>query len=162
MDRGRIEFAQALCNRNTLILLPGLTRMDPHALAGILLFSFALGLVHAFDADHVVFSFRVDLDEKVASPQRELLLVSGRPIGVRKVDQYTVEFELAAPYSVAERIFDSVAMLPRHLLERAYNEGRLTEVWNLATPASQIAGLGPFRFREHVGGQRLVLDRNSY
>lgn len=115
-----------------------------------------------FDADDVVFSFRVYMDEKIGSPQRDLLLVGGQPITVRKVDQYTVEFGLAAPYSVAERIFDSVAMLPRHLLEGAYNEGRLAEAWNLATPASQVAGLGPFRFREHVGGQRVVLERNPY
>jgi peptide/nickel transport system substrate-binding protein len=115
-----------------------------------------------FDADDVVFSFRVYLDEKIASPQRDLLLVGGQPIAVRKVDQYTVEFGLAAPYSVAERIFDSLAMLPRHLLERAYTEGRLAEAWSLATPASEIAGLGPFRFREHVGGQRVVLERNPY
>ena len=115
-----------------------------------------------FDADDVVFSFRVYLDEKIASPQRDLLVVGGQPITVRKVDQYTVEFGLAAPYSVAERIFDSLAMLPRHLLERAYAEGRLAEAWTLATPASQIAGLGPFRFREHVGGQRVVLERNPY
>jgi peptide/nickel transport system substrate-binding protein len=117
---------------------------------------------HPFDADDVLFSFKVYLDEKVASPQRELLLPGGRPIAVRKVDQYTVEFDLAAPYSVAERIFDSVAILPRHLLERAYTEGRLAEAWTLATPASQMAGLGPFRFREHVGGQRVVLERNPY
>ena len=115
-----------------------------------------------FDADDVVFSFRVYLDEKVASPQRDLLLVGGQPITVRKIDQLTVEFGLAAPYSVADRIFDSVAMLPQHLLERAYMEGRLTEAWSLATPPSQIAGLGPFRFREHVGGQRVVLERNPY
>jgi peptide/nickel transport system substrate-binding protein len=115
-----------------------------------------------FDADDVVFSFRVYLDEKIGSPQRDLLLVGGRPITVRKVDQYTVEFGLAAPYSVAERIFDSIAMLPQHLLERPYAEGRLAEVWSLATPPSQIAGLGPFRFREHVGGQRVVLERNPY
>jgi peptide/nickel transport system substrate-binding protein len=117
---------------------------------------------HPFDADDVLFSFRVYLDEKIASPQRDLLLVGGQPIAVRKVDQYTVEFGLAAPYSVAERIFDSVAMLPRHLLERAYTEGRLAEAWTLAAPSSEVAGLGPFRFREHVGGQRVVLERNPY
>jgi peptide/nickel transport system substrate-binding protein len=115
-----------------------------------------------FDADDVVFSFRVYLDEKIGSPQRDLLVVGGEPIRVRKVDQHTVEFGLAAPYSVAERIFDSLAMLPRHLLERAYAEGRLAESWSLSTPASQIAGLGPFRFREHVGGQRVVLERNPH
>jgi peptide/nickel transport system substrate-binding protein len=117
---------------------------------------------NGFDADDVVFSFRVYLDEKIASPQRDLLIVGGQPITVRKIDQYSVEFGLGASYSVAERIFDSLAMLPQHLLEKAYAEGRLAEAWNLATPASQIAGLGPFRFREHVGGQRIVLERNPY
>ena len=34
---------------------------------------------HAFDADDVVFSFQVYLDEKVASPQRDLLIVGGPP-----------------------------------------------------------------------------------
>src|SRR6185369_3130691 len=43
-----------------------------------------------FDADDVVFSFRVYLDEKVGSPQRDLLIVADKPIAVRKIDQYTV------------------------------------------------------------------------
>jgi peptide/nickel transport system substrate-binding protein len=117
---------------------------------------------HPFDADDVVFSFRVYLDEKVASPQRELLLVGGQPIAVRKIDQYTVQFDLAAPYAVPDRLFDSLAMLPRHLLEQAYMEGRIAEAWSLSTPPRQVAGLGPFRLREYVGGQRVVLERNPY
>jgi peptide/nickel transport system substrate-binding protein len=117
---------------------------------------------HSFDADDVVFSFRVYLDEKARSPQRDLLIVGGQPIGVRKVDQYTVQFDLAEPYAAAERLFDSVAMLPRHLLEAAQSEGRLAEAWGLTTPSGQMAGLGPFRFKEHVPGQRIVLERNPY
>ena len=116
----------------------------------------------AFDADDVVFSFQVYLDEKVASPQRDLLIVGGKPIAVTKLDQYSVQVDVAEPYSTAERLFDSVAMLPRHLLEQAYLEGRLVEAWTLRTPASAMAGLGPFRFAEHVPGQRLVLERNPY
>lgn len=115
-----------------------------------------------FDADDVVFSFHVYLDEKVASPQRDLLIVGGRPIVVRKIDQHTVDVELAEPYATAERLFDSVAILPRHLLEKAYAEGRLAEAWALGTPPDAFAGLGPFRFREHVPGQRLVLERNPF
>ena len=114
----------------------------------------------AFDADDVVFSFQVYLDEKVASPQRDSLIVGGKPIAVTKLDQYSVQVDVAEPYSSAERLFDSVAMLPRHLLEQPYKEGRLVEAWGLRTPAAAMAGLGPFRFAEHVPGDRLVLERN--
>ena len=115
-----------------------------------------------FDADDVLFSFRVYLDEKVGSPQRDLLIVGEKPIAVRKVDRYTVDVELAAPYAVGERLFDSVAMLPRHLLETPYNEGRLTQTWAVGAPPDTLAGLGPFRFREYVPGQRITLERNPF
>jgi peptide/nickel transport system substrate-binding protein len=116
----------------------------------------------SFDADDVLFSFQVYLDEKVASPQRDLLIVAGEPIAVRKLDQFTVQVDMKEPYAVAERLFDSIAMLPRHVLETAYREGRLTESWGLGTAAQGFAGLGPFRFKEHVPGQRIILERNPF
>src|SRR6516225_5225108 len=97
-----------------------------------------------FDADDVIFSFQVYLDEKLHPPQRDLLVVGDAPIGVRKLDAYTLQFRLAKPYAAAERLFDSVAILPRHLLEKPYREGMLDKAWGLTTPADQIAGLGPF------------------
>jgi len=117
---------------------------------------------HPFDADDVVFSFQVYLDEKVHSVQRDLLLIDGKPIGVAKLDPYTVQFELPKAYAAAERLFDSVAMLPRHLLEQPYKEGRLASAWGLDVPVSAIAGLGPFRLKEYVAGQRVVLERNPF
>ena len=81
---------------------------------------------------------------------------------MRKLDQQTVQFDLSEPYAAAERLFDSVAMLPRHLLEQPYEEGRLAETWGLATAAAAIAGLGPFRFKQYVPGERLVLERNPF
>src|SRR5271169_3169290 len=117
---------------------------------------------HPFDADDVVFSFQLYLDEKVHSVQRDLLVTDGKPIGVSKLDQYTVQFELPRPYAAAERLFDSVAMLPRHLLEQPYKEGKLASAWGLDVPVSAIAGLGPFRLKEYVAGQRVVLERNPF
>lgn len=117
---------------------------------------------HPVDADDVVFSFRVYLDENVHSPQRDLLVVGGKPIALRRVDAYTLIFQLAQPYAAAERLFDSIAILPKHLLEAAYKEGKLAQAWTLATPAQQIAGLGPFRLKEYVAGERLTLERNPY
>jgi len=115
-----------------------------------------------FDADDVVFSFQVYLDEKVHSPQRDLLVVGGKPIEVQKIDQYTVRFTLAQPYAAAERIFDGLAMMPRHLLEKPYKEGQFAQAWTLTTPPAQIAGMGPFRVKEYVPGQKIVLERNPY
>jgi peptide/nickel transport system substrate-binding protein len=115
-----------------------------------------------FDADDVVFSFQVYLDEKVHSPQRDLLVVGGKPVEVQKIDQYTVRFTLAQPYAAAERLFDSLAIMPRHLLEQPDKDGKFAQIWALTTPPAEIAGMGPFRLKEYVPGQKIVLERNPY
>lgn len=117
---------------------------------------------HPLDADDVLFSFQVYLDEQTNSPQRDLLIVGGKPIRVEKLDAGALRFELAQPYAAAERLFDSIAILPRNLLETAYREGRFSQAWGLTTPRGQLAGMGPFRMKEYVPGERLVLERNPY
>jgi peptide/nickel transport system substrate-binding protein len=117
---------------------------------------------HAFDADDVLFTFALYLDEKVNTPQRNLWVFDGKPVVVRKLSSHRILFEMPKVNAVGERIFDSVPILPRHLLEKAYREGKLREVWGLRTPPAEIAGLGPFRLKEFVSGQRLVLERNPY
>lgn len=113
-------------------------------------------------ADDVVFTFEVYLDEKVHSPQRDLLVVGGKPITAQKIDGQTVRFELAQPYAAAERLFDSLAILPKHLLESAYRDGTFSQAWGLSAQAAQLAGLGPFRLKQYVPGERIVLERNPY
>jgi peptide/nickel transport system substrate-binding protein len=117
---------------------------------------------HPFDADDVVFSFQVYMDEAVDSPQRDLLIIDGTPIAVTKLDQYTVRFALPRAYAAAERLFDGLAMLPKHLLEKPYREGHFLQAWSLNVQAAEIAGLGPFRLKQYTPGQRIVLERNPY
>lgn len=114
------------------------------------------------DADDVVFTFSVYLDKSVNAPQRDLLVVEGKPISVRKVDAFTVRFELAAPYAAAERLFDGIPILPRRRLSKAYEEGTIARAWGTDTAPDQIAGLGPFRLRAYVPGERVVLEKNPY
>ncbi len=114
------------------------------------------------DADDVVFTFQVYLDEAVHSPQRDLLVVGGQPITVEKLDSVRVRFRLAQPYAAAERIFDSLAILPRHLLEKPWHEGKLAEAWSLNVAPTAIAGMGPFRLKEYVPGEKIVLEKNPY
>jgi len=117
---------------------------------------------HPFDADDVLFSFEVYLDEKVAAPRRDLLVIGGKPIRVSKEGPFRVTFELAEPYGAGERIFDQVAILPRHLLEKPYREGQWARVWGPGTSPGEIAGLGPFRLKAYVPGERILLERNPY
>lgn len=132
--------------RYTLVLRRGLNFSDGHPL----------------DVDDVLFTFRVYLDENVHASQRDLLVFDGKPLKVRKVDSQTILFELPKPYGVAERLFDGLAILPRHLLEKPYEEGKIGQLGALTMPPNQWAGLGPFRLKEYVAGERLVLERNPY
>ena len=113
-------------------------------------------------ADDVLFSFEVYLDERVHAPQRDLLIIDDQPIVVRKIDSETILFELSKPYGPGVRLFDSFAILPRHLLEAAYRKGTLDQAWTTASQPSDIAGAGPFRLKQYVPGQKLVLERNSF
>jgi peptide/nickel transport system substrate-binding protein len=114
------------------------------------------------DTDDVVFTMRAYLDENVHATQRDLLIVGGKPITVRKLDASTVVFQLAKPYGAGERLFDGLAILPRHLLEKSYLEGKLAQSGTLSTPANQWAGAGPYRLKEYIPGQKLVLERNPF
>jgi len=113
-------------------------------------------------ADDVVFTFQVYLDEKIHSPQRDLLVIGGKPLTVEKLDAETVRFALAQPYAAAERLFDSLAILPKHLLEGAYRDGTFSLAWGLSAAPAQMAGLGPFRLKQYVPGERITLERNPY
>ena len=117
---------------------------------------------HPVDAEDVLFTFRVYLDEAVHAPQRDLLIVDGKPIEVRKVDARHLLFKLAKPYGAGDRLFDGLAILPRHLLEKPYQEGKLVQSGSLSAAASQWAGLGPFRIKQYVAGQQIVLERNPF
>ena len=154
-------------NRTTQLTEPALARswkISPDGLAYTLVLRQGIKFSDGqpLDADDVLFTFRVYLDENVHAPQRDFLIVGGKPIVVRKVDARTVVFQLAKSYGVGERLFDGLAILPRHLLEKPYQEGKLGQIGSLATAADQWAGLGPFRLKEYVSGQRLVLERNPY
>lgn len=115
-----------------------------------------------FTADDVVFSFALYLDEKLHSPQRDLLVIDDKPIVVKKLGDYSVEFDLAKPYGPAERLFDGLAILPSHLLEKPYHDGKLQQSWGTTARPEEFAGLGPFKLSSYVPGQQMILERNPY
>ena len=115
-----------------------------------------------FDADDVVFTFQVHLDEQVASAQRDLLMPQGSRVEVEKIDSHTVRVRLGKALAAGDRLFDWIAVLPEHLLRSAYESGTLDRVWGIGTSPDEIAGLGPFRLKEFRPGDRVILERNPH
>jgi peptide/nickel transport system substrate-binding protein len=110
-------------------------------------------------ADDVVFSAMVHADREVNSNSLSSFYLDGEPIVWSKIDDYTVQVDFPQIYALA--LIQGWPIAPKHIFEQAYNEGRVTELWSLDTPVSQLISGGPFVISEYVPGERVVLTRNE-
>jgi peptide/nickel transport system substrate-binding protein len=117
---------------------------------------------HPLTADDVVFTFQVIYDPRIPSSVADILKVGGQRIRVEKVDDRTTRFTFPEATAAALRLFDAVYVLPRHILEPIYREGKFEAGWGLSTPPEQVVTPGPFRLQGYEPGQRTVLVRNPY
>ena len=115
-----------------------------------------------FTSDDVAFSLAAVYDDKTASPLKQGLEVSGKPLQVATLDPLTFVITFPSPFAVGLRILDSLPILPRHKLGAALTAGTFASAWGLDTPLTEIAGLGPFVLNEFVRGQRAVYTRNPH
>lgn len=115
-----------------------------------------------FTADDVVFTFNeVYYNDSIPSSTRDILTIKGKKIKVKKVDDYTVRFTLPEPFAPFLNAL-SVAILPKHRLEKYVREGTFNTAWNVNTDPREIVGTGPWVIKEYVKGQRVVYERNPY
>ena len=115
-----------------------------------------------FTSADVLFSFKAVYDPKTASPLGDAMRVGGRPLQVSAPTPSTVVIRFPSPFAPGLRLLDNLPILPRHLLQKALDQGTLASAWGPATPPSQMAGLGPFVLSEYQPGQRLVFTRNPH
>lgn len=113
-------------------------------------------------ADDVVFTFQIINDPKVNTVASDSFNFQGQRVRVEKIDATTVAFTFPIAQAAVVRLFDGVPILPRHVLEAPYRSGRIDQTFTLSTPPDQIVGLGPFRLKSYLAGQRVVLQRNDY
>jgi peptide/nickel transport system substrate-binding protein len=113
-------------------------------------------------AEDVEFTFRALYEPSSASPLADTARIDGRPFEVEVVDERAVAFVLPRRTAVVERVFDSLGILPSHLLEGSLERKSFSADTGLGAPVGSVVGLGPFRLAEHVPGQRIVLDRNPH
>lgn len=113
-------------------------------------------------ADDVVFTFKAIYDPRVVSPVRDIALIDGKPMRVEKVDDTTVRFTLPGPYGPFPFLMASISVLPQHTMEKSLDDGTFSSSYGVNTPPDQVVCSGPFRIKEFVSGERLILERNPY
>jgi peptide/nickel transport system substrate-binding protein len=111
-------------------------------------------------ADDVAFSLAAAYDP--ASTISDSLHVLGKRLQATVVDALTVEITFPSPFGPGLRVLDDLRILPRHKLEGALKSGKFASEWSVATPVTDIVGLGPFVIADYRPGERMVFSRNPY
>jgi len=109
-------------------------------------------------ADDVIFSAKVHADKKVGSNSIKSFEVDGKPIVWTKIDDYTVQADFPKPFAPA--LIQGWSIVPKHVFEKAYKEGKVTEVWGVGTDPAKLVSGGPFMLDKYVQGERVILKRN--
>ena len=106
-----------------------------------------------FTADDVVFTWATLINPKTPSPYKSDFNDVER---VDALDRHTVRVTYKKPYAKAVLSW-AIPMLPRHLLERWVQEGKIKEApQNWSAPV----GTGPYRFKEMKSGEKVVVVAN--
>src|SRR5690349_12701617 len=111
----------------------------------------------------VAFTLLAAYDERnKADVFRDALLINGKPISVKVVDDRNLQFVFPETIAAPDNYLYNIAVLSRNALEADQEAGRLSEAWKItATPASVISS-GPFVVASASAAEQIVLKRNPY
>jgi peptide/nickel transport system substrate-binding protein len=115
-----------------------------------------------FTADDVLFTFQALTDRKTENTMAGQIETDGAFPTVSKVDDFTFKITFQRPIGMGLRLLDSIPILSKSRLLKAYQEGRLETALGPTASPSDLVGLGPFRLKEYQPGIRVVLERNPY
>lgn len=133
-----------------------------------------------FTADDVIFSFAaIFARDPDAAPDPETGLrpfrypsryisqftIDGEPVAFQKIDDHTVVFRTPRPHAPFLNDVGFIEIMPRHVLQDAFDAGTLQNQWSTRTAISspeRIVGTGPFRIRSFQPAERLVLEPNPH
>lgn len=121
-----------------------------------------------FDADDIMFTYDVMLDEKVETALRDVYKegsdAAGKPVypKLEKLDDHTVRFTLHNNNAMFLDQIVNFFPIPKHKWEQVWRAGKFNQAMQLGDNLEDVVSLGPFRLKEYVSGQRVVLERNPY
>ncbi|PTA69332.1 ABC transporter substrate-binding protein [Deinococcus arcticus] len=118
----------------------------------------------AITADDWITTWKIHTDDKVGSNSRDNFFLAGKPITIKKLDNYTLQFDFPQT-SAKALVLMSYTPWPDHVFGKAYREGgaeAIKKMWSLATPASQIVTPGMWVLESYRAGERTVFKKNTF
>jgi peptide/nickel transport system substrate-binding protein len=111
----------------------------------------------------VAFTLEAAYDERSqAEVFRDALLIDGKEISVKLIDDLNLQFVLPETIAAPENYLYNIAVLPRNALEADQKAGRLSEAWKITAPPASVVSSGPFVVASAAAAERIVLKRNPY
>lgn len=111
----------------------------------------------------VAFTLEAIYDERSkAEVFRDALLINGKPISVKVIDDRNLQFVLPETISAPDNYLYNIAVLPRNALETDQKAGRLSEAWKITASPASVVSSGPFVVESAAAAERIVLKRNPY
>ncbi len=111
----------------------------------------------------VAFTLEATYDERnKADVFRDALLINGKPISVKVIDDRNLQFVLPETIAAPDNYLYNIAVLSRSALEADQKAGRLSEAWKITAPPTSVVSSGPFVVASAVAAERIVLKRNPY
>lgn len=114
-----------------------------------------------FTADDVVFTW----NELMYNPELnhlslDLFRINGQNFAVSKVDEMTVRVVTPEVFAPFIEVFGGAPILPKHTLEAAAREKLFPIAYGIRTRPDRIVSSGPYRVKEILPGQHVLLERN--
>jgi peptide/nickel transport system substrate-binding protein len=110
----------------------------------------------------VAFTLEAAYDERNAGVFRDALLINGKPILVKVIDDRNVQFVLPETIAAPDTYLYNIAVLPRSALEADQKAGRFSEAWKITAPPASVVSSGPFVVASAAAAERIILKRNPY
>ena len=115
-------------------------------------------------ADDWITTYKIHTDNKVGSNTYDSFFISDKPITVKKINTYTLQFDFPFTDATAYNKM-SYTPWPDHVFGKAYTAGgaeAVKKLWGLNVDPASVVTAGAFVLQSYSAGQRAVLKRNSY
>lgn len=117
---------------------------------------------HPITSEDVLFTFQVAMDPRVHPAIQEFLKPGGKPVEVSAPDSYTVVTRIAAPYAMMVATAGSLLIMPKHVLQPAFERGDFASAYNTSTAPESLVTSGAWKLKQYLAGEKLVLTGNPY
>lgn len=112
-----------------------------------------------FNADDVVFTYRnFIMNPEARAGDAGNFKLDGQPVTIKKVNDYTVQFDLPRPapaFLLQQRYF----IMPQHKLAK-FTGADVNKAWPTNVDESEVVGTGPFKLSKYTAGQKVTLVKN--